>query len=202
MNILVALSNERIALDNCAKGQIATLADGLASGRTNWSSARFAGATDTRMRLGEMYHVPDRSFVYTAYREAITLGQLEAANREERAVLASIYTQAEDMERLNKLENELITELSALQFNPVMSQAERNHLLTVVARLDRVNGVTVLISSQLIESWQSLDPSYHIREDELPLAREGFAKWTKRVRGVYGTCVDTSVGKLIDHRLI
>ena len=194
---------ERVAVRKCLTNRLHEFAAGLASGRSDWvpQSAQ-PGPGQEKPALRNLYDMPSRNWITDAYDEALAQGDLKELTADQRSGLASMYTQIKYMAKLNAEEQQLGVALAPLQFNPPLSNAERNSLIGVIARLDQVNGLMVLISRQTFRIYRDLgytDTPQEIAE----FRRSGW--WEQNVadyRRRYGDCVDARAVAEIDPRLL
>lgn len=188
------LGFERLAIEGCIKDRIKLLSEGLVAGRRNWDDAVYPDAPRRAPRFfKEIYRTPGRPWVVDAYQEALAQGDLDAASRKERELLAAEYTQIKTMAELNREEFRLATELSVLQTNLELSPTRRAELLAVLTRLDAINAGMVLIAGQLIKRQRELGPEYRIRYEENATGARIKVEWAATLRTVYGTCAKPEV---------
>jgi hypothetical protein len=186
-----AVEIERLAIGPCLKQRIGQIAQGLAEGRTDWRGMLFPVTPERRTALREIYHMPSRSWVTDAYREALARGDLNSLDAARRARFASLYSQIDQLAVLNQTEQELTTTLAPLQFNGIVSGPERNQMIATLARLDSINGLIMLIARQNFATTHGLGlamPSSQLWGD---LTVDG--RWLSELtmlRKRYGGCVD------------
>ena len=196
----VQLGIERIALRQCLKQRLANIAEGLSSGRTDWSSMRIADQHQPNLfAFGPLYRMPSRNWVSSEYRSSAANGALDTLSPERNADLANIYEAIESQGEFNAEEQQLATRLAAIQFGTPLSALERNDLLATVTRLDYLNGLMVLVAKQSAEAYQGL---YTFTPEELDEMRNGWSAHVPDVEAVYGNCVDAQAIGEIDRRLL
>ncbi|MEO7277705.1 MAG: hypothetical protein ABIW33_06760 [Sphingomicrobium sp.] len=184
---------ERLAVGPCLTQRIATIATGLAGGRTEWSALVYKPLPQMPTALGEIYHKPSRNWVMGAYHESIANGDLDSIAPERRGELALNYSQIAALGELNNSEQDLSETLAPLQFNPTLSQAERNQMIVALARLDLANGVIMLVVRQTFQSDHRL--GLEVPADQLFTVATAGRSWPEELaslRGVYGNCVDAT----------
>ena len=192
---------ERLAVQKCLQSRISQLAEGLSSGRTDWSGLVLPASTVFPLTLREVYRSPNRNWVEDAYHEALAKGDLDSSDPNLRARLAGIYKQVEHLGQLNQREHELNTQLARLQFSRTLSDAERDQLLGTVAQLDYINASMVLSSRQNIENIHRLGEDWRDKPVEIPHDQLFWDQMVAHDRANYGSCVDRSVVTLVDTRL-
>lgn len=196
---------ERVALDSCLRQRLGDIAAGLSSGRKDWSPFIIAEQREMPTALREIYHMPSRNWVTDAYREALTQGDFQTLPAERRAEYADLYKQLDHLAELNQEEPQVATALAPLQFNPTLTGAERDGMLTAVARLDEMNRLIVLLSRQNLHYVHQLDPSVS-RQDVLK--SESGDMWadelahSPQIRSLYGKCVDGNAAAAFDPALL
>ena len=193
---------ERIALHNCLKQRLATLAQGLASGRTDWSTLASLSIDTDGTAFQRLYRMPLRNWIASEFHGSSANGALDSVSAERASGLAAIYNQVEHQANLNAQESSLATSLAVLQFQRALTDAQRGHLLEELTRLDHINGLVVLVSRQMIDQYFQLYPK--LTADEVTEARKSDF-WRAKVadmRSIYGPCVDAKAIGLIDKRLL
>jgi hypothetical protein len=131
----------------------------------------------------------------------IALGALDSAPAQERQALAVIYTQMRAISGWNDEESALSARLAVLQFNPVLSAPKRNELVSVLARLDTINGMMALVAGQVTKAYQQLGSAYRLEGADLEQVRRNVAEQQAIMREIYGSCADIDALRVIDPRL-
>ena len=194
---------ERVAIRTCLTDRLRELANGLAAGRSRWTAlpANLSfGATEPALR--KLYDAPTRNWLTDAYDEAVAQGDLKELNPEQRFGLASMYGQIRGMARLHVEEKELEAKLAPLQYNPALSSAERNSLISTIARLDQVNGLIVHVSRQTFKQYRELGFA-DTPQEMAEFRRSGW--WENSLadyRRRYGSCVDPRAVAELDPELL
>ena len=187
-----ALEIERVAIGPCLTQRIGQIAEGLASGRTDWRGMLFSADRERPTALREIYHMPSRLWVTDAYREALARGDLNSVEAGRRGTIAALYNQVDEMAEINQSEQQLATTFAPLQFNRPLSDPERNQMIATLARLDSMNGLMVLISRQNFQTTHTL--GYAMTRSDLfgNIATGGWEGELASMRNRYGACVDAS----------
>jgi hypothetical protein len=196
------LGVERVAIDRCLTRRLSLLAQGLASGRRDWTQLVLPprpGFTPSAFR--EVYRMPSRNWVEDAYHEALTQGDLNSVDPDQRARLAAVYKQVDHVGQLNDTETQLSTQLATLQFNLRLSQTERSQMLATLTRLDWINSLIVLISRQEFTAFREL--GYQLTPEDIAEAHKvgWWAAQLKEMHDKYGSCVDSRAVAEFDPRL-
>jgi hypothetical protein len=195
----VLLGVERITVNECIKQRLSRLANELTTGRREWSDFSIAEDQVGQTAFREIYRVPSRLWVSTEYNGSLSNGQLAGLPPKRTAQLASAYAQVEDQRARNDEEARLSAQLGMLQFNQSLSVTERNALLATLARLDWLNGVSVIVARQNIETYRALD--YRLSAKEVNDLRQFWSKHLKEVRARYGSCIQPKAISEWDARL-
>lgn len=198
---LMGFTAERTALQACSRAQVTKLSQGLVSGRQDWSGFVFTGKSRIKGTLREMYHMPSRTWITDAYDEARALGSLDTAPAQEKQALAAIYTMVQMIAQWNDEESVLSSRLAVLQFNPELTQTERNELVGVLARLDTINGFMVLVASQTTDQYAQLGSAYRLQEAAFDAMHGNISQQMAVMREVYGDCANIDALRVIDLRL-
>jgi len=177
---------ERAAIHTCLKKRLARLAEGLSSGRANWSEFTLPDRDDGRMSLRRIYSVPSRPWLSAAYEGALATGDLATIAPDKQLRLAAGYAQVKKSGELNASELQLAAQLAPLQFNGPLTMTERNEKLAVVARLDWINGTFARIAEQEFKNMRDL--GYRWNTQEVAQMRDDL----EEMRKVYGDCRDSS----------
>jgi hypothetical protein len=184
---------ERVAVGRCLTQRANQIAQGLASGRTDWRALLFPAMKERPMALREVYHMPSRSWVTDAYREALTQGDLASMDPAKRGLLAGLYNQIDELGELNRNEQDLVTALAPLEMNRPLSDPERNQMISTLAQLDKTNGLIMLIALQNFQSVHDL--GFAIGPTEASKYFGQADSWQAELTGLrarYGDCVDPS----------
>lgn len=189
---------ERVAIRTCLTDRLRDLANGLVNRRVHWIPLRGVQTLgSTEPALGSMYRVPSRVWVTDAYDEALAQGDLKNLSLDQRAGLVPLYAQIKYMSELNVEEQRLTTELAPLQFDPALSDAEKNSLIAIIARLDQINRLIVLISRQTFDKYRNLG---YIDPPEAIAQFHRSKSWENLLAGYrdrFGPCVDArAVGEI------
>jgi hypothetical protein len=195
----VLLGVERITLNNCIKQRLSRLANELTASRREWSDFHVPEDKVSQTAFREIYRVPSRVWVSTEYNGSLSNGHLASLAPERATQLANAYAQVEDQQSRNEEEARLSAQLGILQFNQSLSVAERNSLLATLARLDWLNGVTVIVARQNIEAYRAL--GYRMSAKEINGLRQFWSKHLLEVRARYGSCIQPQAIAEFDPRL-
>lgn len=193
-------SLERIALDKCLKQRLATLAEGLSEGRTDWDKMRIDERDGRSLFVFDrVYRMPSRVWISSEYRGNLANGALGTLSPERTAALAGAYAQVDYQREINAEEEQLATRLAILQFGLPVSPPERAELLSALTRLDYLNGLMVLVSTQSAEHFREL---HSLKPEDIKRGRKNWPAEVADMRAKYGNCVDPHAIGIIDKRLI
>lgn len=123
------------------------------------------------MAFARLYRTPSRSWVPSEYRGSVAMGALDPLSPERTAALANSYAQVERASEINVEEEMLTARLGALQFDTALTAPERNELLATLTRLDYLNALVVIVSTQNAERFRNL---YRFTPEETNQVRNGW----------------------------
>jgi hypothetical protein len=192
----------RIALRECLRERLAVLADGLQSGRSDWSSLLDLSKDDAgQMVFQRLYRMPSRIWVDHEYRGSMATGSLATISPERASILAGFYGQVANQGAFNSEEERLGVSVAVLQFKRPLSAAERDRLLGALTRLDYLNSLMVIVARQSAESYKQLYPRLTAQEVASLRKARAWPSMIASMRDVYGPCVDPEAIKVFDPRL-
>lgn len=200
----VAMSVERIALHRCLRERLGQIAERLNAGSNDWKAFAYDYTDNDLFLVRRIYRTPSRSMSDDAYRGALASGALDSVPVDRRAMWSQLYGAFAKMQMVNTQEHERTSGLNSLWLNGDVLPGDRRHLLEVVARLDRDNGLITLISRQNVEALREL--GYRLTDQEREAYREQLLNKAldssntsiAMRRRIYGDCVDSDAFNLID----
>jgi len=153
--LLIAASDgyERMAIQPCLQGRLRALAAQLNGSSGQWRAMpdRFSGANRYYMSvLPTVYRPPTRNVLDDAWRNALADGTINHLDLARAQNLSGAYESAQEFKAAEAEEGSMETRLSPLGMNRTLDQRTRIEMLQTIAQLDRLNGLLMVDSRDLI----------------------------------------------------
>lgn len=156
LNAMMAF--ERLAIEDCLRGRIASLAGKLNAGGDRWQAdpIEVRSTTYSAFAMPGAYRAPNRQWSHAAWDTAVASGVLKTMDRQRVSDLAFAYSQVIELGQLQQTEAQLTPKLSFLAFDQPIDQGMRRDALSALAAADASNRMMILLGGQFIDRVRSL----------------------------------------------
>lgn len=180
---------ERLVVQRCLLGRLASLADRLEKTGTDWKASPEQFMASQRFFANSLpvaYRPPRRDLVDGIWVNTQSDGTLAHLPRDEAERLAAVYANARNIQLLFDQEQQMAATLGPLARDLILAPGDRTRMLQAVYSLDRLNSSVLFASRNLINDTAKLN---------LPFDRAAIRKSRKafleQQRSYRGACVET-----------
>ena len=143
---IAANALQRMAIDECATGQLQRMAEALRQPGPQWKGLHPEASGAIRDYLPQTLVVPTRAWPHAAWESAVADGSLTHLSPEKLRAYTIMYSSAEAATDHQRKLFELMPELTPLAFDQTLSPQDKARYLAIVGHIDGLDRLMVSIS--------------------------------------------------------
>jgi hypothetical protein len=180
-------ASERQIVNRCLSDRLAHLIGKVSSNQGPWSGDPMPlnqSARAVTIVAAAPYRTPNRPWSGNVWEAAQNAGVFNHMRRERVAAFSKVYARMEGLRKVNEVEHQVFPQLLYLSFDTQLDAAARQQALSVLGKLDWLNGTILLDGKMLIDEVKALGLDF----SRTSLKRE-LAEAERSQRAFRGKCV-------------